>query len=661
MRYAIRDYAWAVLELVPGLPDQDDRQRLVEQRALGALRSVRWGRALVAGPVLACMLAGQQAVAQTATVDAPHTAVSYAGWINQVKSNYDKYVNDFLTRNAETGRFISNMFVAYKSYKMMNSMAQRIRYGNIDFLVEMALPKLDYLTNEKPTAKGESVSRRTQISFVSGPQQAQENLQWLMRYGHRKLRSQLQQSPTGFRNIGSQLMEKIRTSLANPEGDVSFMTIGSDADGKTVVNMRSPEVWVQLANADATAAWIFSQHRVGIGSDYHDAYDAQRYVDQREQHRQNAALTRAYNRLIELQNIAAASGESLYRNSAYQDALRDYYALANAANQGSKTTVRRPTASQRLAVVEENARALQEAIGGLDVMLSAVNERNRAAGENLNQIGQMYAGSQVPSNASLTDFISKDPGANNKAMMGVALKQLLMLQSVNQNMAELLKVMAARELKDNKQDLEKVGNQKVDALTESEIDSGEMAEDADNAYRTAQQEAVEGALNEVANSRVVVPLIDSAAKPDKNGAPAILGVGITPVGGDPKKAEVEAKKIFDKKVQAATTKTLSSFQDELQADLTSMKGSKGFFMQTIMVFVGAVKKLLGLTFDLTSEAAAWEAAGKSLKTVTIGGLDGGAMGADDLKQIDLDAYLQPQGAIPAIDASKYDILFTKPM
>lgn len=639
MRYEFRDYAWGVLELIPGVTACEARQRQVEQRLGRVIREVRWARAAIALPVLGFMLAGQQLSAQMAVLDAPAAAQRTA--IAAKKTVEDK-IAAFLKEYNDVGRFVSDAFISYKSFKMLNSIAERVRYGNIDFLVEMALPKIDFEIPEmdsKGNATGEY--RRTTINFVSSPQQSQDNLNWLMRYGNTKIQRQLQQQPNNLRNISTKLLAKIKDSLMNPEGDVMFYEYGGDWDAGSgdyqKVNMRSPEVWTKLAIADATAAWVFSQHRVGLGTNFHDGGDAVQYIQQRERMSRNAELEAAYNRLIELQQMAAASGENLYNNPNYAAALQRYYDLAAADNRRKVAGTTTPsTASQRLQIIEEDAKAIQEAIGGYDVMLNSVQERTRATGENLNNIGKLYKGSQIPGNLNVMDFVTKDQPADQKAMMGVALKQLVMLQAVNQNMSELLKVMAAKELKDAKQDLEGVG-QKKGALMAA-VDNGSVAEmsaKAQTEQKTREVSAINRELTDIQSAVIATPVPDPGGKPGPNGEPPTLGVISVPAGGDPTEAAQKARKIFDDRVTVVTKKTVQDFQKELQADLTGMKGSKGFLMQTLMTFVGAVKQILGVNFNLAEESQAWEQAGQDLSVVYEQTYDFGSIGSETLTQIDI--------------------------
>jgi hypothetical protein len=602
------------------VPEDDAKHRRFEADLKRRLRVVRWSRAAGTLPVLIAMLVGQQMAAQTIT---PGTPVMDVGATVQrtlldAKKTVETNINAFLKENADVGRFISDAFIGYKSYMMLNSIAQRIRYGNISFLVEMALPKIDFTMPETTVNEeggGLSTYRRTQIQFVPSQQQSQDNLSWLMQYGGAKVAAQLAQTPNSLSTLGTQLETALKSALLNPQGDVTFMTFGVDpTTGVMGMNMRSPDTWVKLGIADATAAWIFSQHRANISPSVHDYSDAVQYVQARDQNSQNVQLLAAYSQLVDLQQQAAANGTSLFGDARYQAALDNYYGLAQSNNQTQTAgAVGTATTIEHLQRIEETGKALQEEVGGYTVMLNAVQERSRALGENLNQLGQLYPGSNPPAGLAIMDFITKSQPTDNKATMGVQLKLLATMQALNQNVAELVKVESAAGMKSAKTDLESTAAKKG-ALLDAE-DNGTVPEKAIAAQAAADAAdlaKVGSDLSYFQSAAGIVRIPDPTGTVGADGTPATVGTVVVPPGADTTDALAAARKAYDSKVQMAYTTTLGQFQTDLQTSLSGANGSQGFLTQTLMAFIGAFYQVLGKPFNLKDEASAWTQAGSNL-------------------------------------------------
>lgn len=626
------DYLWAVGELVPGMPKDKFRQRSVETY----LNKVKWGRASVVTPVVFAML-----MTQSATLMAQGTPVyDNASYLQQAKNFYDTQVQGYLDRADSLKRFLSNAFIAYKSYKMLNSIAERIRYGNIDFLVDFALPKLDfsYVDNN---ANGTTTITRTQISFVPSVTQGQDNLKWLMNYGNQKFARDLQQSQAKLATIGQQLEKSIISALENPDGDVTSTTI--DPTTGKVLDVRKPEVWVQLAQVDATAAWIYSQHRVGINLDYQDSDGSLLWASANQQEKDDLAVQLAYQEIMRLQQEASQNGTSL-NNPTYWTALKAYYSAVEQSNfTRSHTSVQATgtgpvgvvTDGQRLQYVEEDVRSIQEHATGMNIAIMAAQNRNTAMAANLQTIGQAYSVPQVQGTQGLLQFINQPsgPGETLKVLLGVQLKQLEAQQTQNQHMSEILKILAAQASKEAKDDLAKKGEEKAAIMRNASTNVAASAVEAQTEADATQDAAATQDLYELLNMPLEIPQVDPFGTPDANGVTPVVGsITVTAGTTDISQATTQARQDFENRKSQAVQSTISKFRSDLTTSMQGVKGT-GFLFQLVAALAGAFRQMFGLNggnYNLKDEAASWESSAKGLDTVYQGSIDPSAVGAESI-------------------------------
>lgn len=632
------DYFWAVAEMAPGIPRTQKTQAVIEAEVSRFVRGVRWGRGLIAGPALAAMLVAQQAQATVPSYD-------YMAWIQRAKLWYDTEASKLVKEHADTAKFIQNAFVAYKSYKMVNSIAQRIRYGNVDFLVEMALPKLDFTTaayKNGDISTGIIEETRTQISFVPSNGQTQDNLGWLLRYGGPQVASQLQRQPANLASIGRKVAEQIKDALLNPEGDVTITSL--DLDSGTTLNVRSPEVWVQLANADATAAWIFSQNRYGVRPEYYDNASVVQAVREKAKADKSAEASAAYERMIDLQRIAAASGESLYGNSAYQSAVDDYYRASRLDNdQRQKGSVVANDTATKLRMIDEDAKANQEVVGGMKITILAQQNRNEAMNSNLKEIGNKYKSKSVPDGLSLTDFLTKNPGESMAGQMGVLLKQLQVGQASQQTLGEILKLLAQRQAKEAIKEIQDAASKKAGEVKQALAVSPKAAA---NAAETARQKAEAAASEAIPALKGVQNVLFVPGFAEADGRPGPSRIVRFKAGDNPDGEVTKARRAHLDSTKGRLKNEVDQFRKDLSVGLSGAAiGSQGFLSQTLFAFSGAVRMAMGGDFKLEDEANAWKAAGTRLSRAQAGGGTISGIGSDtglsdsELKPLGTDEYL----------------------
>lgn len=599
------EYFWAVAELAPGVPKTPGAQAVLEHQITRFTQGVRWGRALVSVPVLTAILTAQQAGATMPTYD-------YMAWVQRAKQWYDTQISTLIKEQADTARFITNAFVAYKSYTMLNSLAQRIRYGNVDFLVEMALPKLDFTTSRyrnDDIGTGVIEDTRTQISFVPSNSQTQDNLGWLIRYGGPQIAAQLQRQPASLAQIGRKVLEQMKSALLNPEGDVTITSL--DLDSGTILNVRSPEVWVQLANADAMAAWIFSQNRHGLGSAHYDNATVIQAVREKERLDRSAEAQSAYQRLLEFQQQAAATGENLYNNQEYLSVLNEYYMAAHQDNlRRQKESIAPQDTETRLRLIDEEAKANQEVVGGMKMAILAQSNRTEAVNENLKEIGRTYKSIPVPKGMSLGDFLGKNPGESMSAQMGVLLKLLQVEQASQQTQGEILKLLAQLQAKQAIKELDAAATKKAGEVKQAMAASPKSAAAAAKEdYQKAETAATAAipALMGVQNI-LVIPGVQG-----RDGSKGPTKIVRFKAGEDPSNEVRNARKALLGSTRERLKDEVDRSRKELANGLSSATiGGQGFLSQALFAFTGAVRMAFGGEFDLKTEAEKWRSAGEML-------------------------------------------------
>lgn len=633
------DYLWAVAELAPGVPTTPGAQAVIERDIRRISKNVRWGRSAIAVPALAALLAGQQVQATMPTYD-------YLAWTQRAKQWYDTQVSDLIKRNEDTAKFITNAFVAYKSYKMLNSIAQRIRYGNVDFLVEMALPKLDFTTaayKNNNIDTGVIEETRTQISFVPTNSQTEDNIGWLMRYGGPQIAAQLGRQPAGLANIAKKVAEQVKSALLNPEGDVTITSV--DLDSGTKLNVRSPEVWVKLAAADATAAWIFSQNRYGLGPNDYDNLSVTQALRDKAKADRSMETQSAYQRLIEMQQAAASSGENLYGNQDYQSALNDYYRASNQDNlRGQKESVVAQDAETKLRVIDEEARANQEVVGGMKIAILAQQNRTEAMNTNLVEIGKTYKSTPVPKGLTLQQFLAENPGETMSEQMGVLLKLLQVGQTSMQTQSEILKLLAQMQAKDAVKELDASAAKKAGEVKQAMAASPKSAANAAIEARQKAESAAAAAIPAIIAVQNVIVLPGDVGRSGEQGPVKVVR---WKAGEDPSAEVQKARRALLDSTRGRLKDEVDRSRMELAAGLAGAStGSQGFLSQTLFAFTGAVRMAFGGDFDLKAESDAWRSAGARLardqadptaSTVFAG--DSGLSDAE-LKPLGTDQYLE---------------------
>lgn len=668
-RHSSADVFWAVAEVLPWGRLTSGEQETMNRLARQVLQSIRWRRALVAVPALTAILAGQavllaqdpglggsdlltqlqSAQAERASMDAasnlfsdsamPTTTQFATGgtaggypvrdtgkWLQDQVIAYQKAINDLISQNKGTADFITNSFIAYKSFKMLNSIAQRIRYGNIDFLVAMAMPKLDFTTQEDPEA-GTSISRHTVISFVPTPYGTQNNIAWLMRNGSQKIRQDLTDTQAKTSTIGQQVLSAVKNALENPQGDVTYTTFTYDPNApagwqNATYDMSSPAIWVQLAQADATAAWIYSQHNIGIGVEFQHPDDAIAEMQNRIAASGNDQLLAAFNQVLSMQQQAAASGENIYNSQDYQHVLANYYALLNANPANYQTQiggVAIPTSVQHMQAIQDRVAAQQEMAGGASVTLYSALNRDNALASNLQSIGRAYQSDQLPT-MSLGQFMSQDPRAAMHEQMGLNIKIVTLLQAIHQDNAEILKTLAARQLQDSKTEIQNQTTKKA-MLLAGTASSTTASANASQASASQAMQAQVGAANATIQKGTTTTYF--AGNPTL-GIPAqsVTTTNTTSpaMGASPTTATHNTSILtrFRQSVSDSQTKacgqTVSEFQNNLQDSLTNIASSRGLVGNITLAMVGAFKQFMGQNFDLQSEAQAWKSAGQTMAT-----------------------------------------------
>jgi len=629
------DYLWALAEMVPGVPP------CAEAIMRRLAQSVRWRRAAVVGPALTAMLAaGTPGFGQASGV--VHDPMTYLGMI---KRWYTEDVNNFITAHTELSHWLSNAFVAYKSAKMANSIAQRVRHGDVNFLVEFALPKLDFISDKKP----DGTFTRTTISFVPGPGQSFEDLNWLMRNGNRALQEKVVAAGTKAQKFREQTLAAIKSALLNPEGDVVTTSIKDGPDGRQI-EMSRPEVWNQLAVVDATVSWITAQNRFGIATNVQDQTSAAKLLEVQAARSRSVQVQDAYSRLIELQTRAAETGANLYDDPNYKAALEAYYALAaadNASRRGPQGGVETQTAAQQLRNLEERVTQLQEVLGGASISLNAAQNRQEATRKNLNEIGKAYPGSTFK-DPGLMGWIQNpvSEGDSQKIILGTQLKVLALLQALSQDIGEMNKRQAAHDLKESKEAIDKEAAKKAALLAQNKAPAVELAKAARDAAGDARGAAGRVAGSVLAAAKVTTELPEL---PVFSGKEAPVFVELPAVVSKEQKAAALAKAdaAFEVRQKREVMKTVEAFRKDLSSSLSGFKGGQGFLSNVLFASACALKEMTGGTFNLKEEAEAWRTAGEQMNAVYTGTFDYGLVGVDPKPPVPVSPVVPPMApAVP---------------
>lgn len=638
------DYLWALAEMVPGVPPSAE----TTIRRLG--QSVRWRRAAVVGPALTAMLAaGTPGFGQASGV--VHDPMTYLGMI---KRWYTEDVNNFITAHTELSHWLSNAFVAYKSAKMANSIAQRVRQGDVNFLVEFALPKLDFVSDSKmSTSPGGSFvdrqSTRTTISFVPSSSQSFSDLDWMMQYGNSALRDKVIAKGLAAERFREETLRAIKSALMNPEGDVVTTTVRGVGNTKYGINIESrPDLWEKLAAVDATMAWITAQSRYGISTEVQDVATVAKMVNTQASRSRSIQLEDAYTRLIELQQQAADSGTNLYDDPEYKRALDNYYQLAardNEARRGAQGGVNTPTTVEHLRNIEERVSQLQEVVGGANVAMNAAQSRQDSTRYNLNAIGKAYPGSTFK-DPGLMGWINNPVGEGDsqKIILGMHLKEIALLQALSQDLGEMNKRMAAQDLKRGKEEIDREAAKKAAILAQSKAPTAELAKAARDAAGDARGAAGRVAGSVLAAAKVTTELPELPVFTGKE-APVLVELPAVVTKEQKAAAMAKADAAFEARQKREVLKTVEAFRKDLSSSLSGFKGGQGFLSNVLFASVCALKEMTGGTFNLKEEAEAWRNSGEQMNAVYTGTFDYSLVGVDPKPSAPVSPVVPPMARV----------------